>query len=201
MVTISGTTVVQDTTSTTPEAGVAVAAYAVGSTTPLGMTTSDAQGMYSLTVPTSGQPIDGYLKATKSGMVDSYVYPPAPIAADTTGATATLVSSSNFSELLSLEGASSNAGTIILIVLDATSNPVQGATVKSSPAASKTTYMGSNGEPFSTSSTYSDGLAFLFGVPTGTDVTVSATKSGSTFASHAVQTYAGALTTTLVLAQ
>ena len=86
-------------------------------------------------------------------------------------------------------------------MLDGTLNPVSGATVATSPASGKSFYMNSSDEPFSTSSTYTDGLAFLFNVPITGAVSVAATKSGSTFTTHAVTARAGTLTTTVVIAQ
>jgi hypothetical protein len=201
-ITISGQAIVQDQTTETPQSGVAIAVYANGDdTTALATATTDGSGNYSVTLTTNGQAIDGYIKATKSGLVDTYVYPPAPMASDSSTAAASMISTSNYSELVGIEGASTSKGMIILDVLDSTLSPVQGVTVASTPASGKTYYMNSSDEPFSTSSTYSDGLAFLFDVSTSGTVMVGATKSGMTFGSHAVTARGNALTTTVVIAQ
>ena len=201
-ITIAGQAIVQDQTTSTPQSGVAIGLYATGNdSTPLATGMTDASGNYSLSVPTNGQAIDGYIKATKSGLVDTYVYPPTAMSTDTSTATASMISTSNYSALTGIEGASSSKGMIILVVLDASSQPMSGATVSTTPSSGIEAYMNSSGEPFSSSSTYTDGLAFLFNVPTTGTVTVGATKSGSTFATHAVTARAGKLTTTLVLAQ
>jgi hypothetical protein len=201
-ITISGQAIVQGQSSSSPQAGVAIAVYATGNdSTALATATTDSSGNYSLQLPTHGQPVDGYIKATMSGLVDTYVYPPAPMSADSSNATASMVSTDDYSGLVGIEGADSSNGMIILDVLDASLAPVSGAKVSSNPASGKSAYMNSSGQPFSSSSTYTDGLAFLFDVPTSGAVTVSASKSGMTFASHAVTARGGALTTTVVVAQ
>jgi hypothetical protein len=86
---------------------------------------------------------------------------------------------------------------IILEVEDANAALVQGATVSSQPAAGKVAYSDANGTPTSTTSTAADGRAFLFNLPPGT-VTVSASKTGTTFSSHPVGTFADSVTTTIV---
>jgi hypothetical protein len=198
---ISGQAHVQDQTTTSPQSGVAIAIYASSNdSTPLATATTDGSGNYSVTLTTNGAAIDGYIKATKSGLVDTYVYPPAPMATDSTDATASMVSTSNYSALLGIESGSTSKGFIILIAMDSSLSPLQGATVTTSPSSGTVTYMNSSDEPFSTSSTYTDGLAFLFNVPVG-DVSVAASKSGSTFTSHTVSAHANALTTTVVIAQ
>jgi hypothetical protein len=73
-----------------------------------------------------------------------------------------------------------------------------GATVSANPAAAKYAYIDANGLPDSTTGTAADGVAFMVDVaPTGT-ITVSATKSGVTFKSHALKARADVLTTTLI---
>jgi hypothetical protein len=201
-ITISGQAIVQDQTTETPQSGVAISVYATGDdTTALATATTDGSGNYSVTLTTNGQAIDGYIKATKSGLMDTYVYPPAPMQSDSSTATASMISSSNYSELVGIEGGSTSKGMIILDVLDSTLSPVSGVTVTTSPASGKTYYMNSSDEPFSTSSTYTDGLAFMFNVPTTGTVTLAASKSGMTFTTHAVTAPANALTTTVVIAE
>src|SRR5262245_3094855 len=66
-----------------PAAGVVVAAFATANEqTPVTMATTDAQGMYSLTVNSPTMTLDGFLKATKQGNADTYLYPPAPLTMD-----------------------------------------------------------------------------------------------------------------------
>jgi hypothetical protein len=70
--------------------------------------------------------------------------------------------------------------------------------IASTPAAPTYCYNGTNGLPSSTATeTQPDGVGYMFNV-TG-QVSVTATKSGSTFKSHTVNARAGALTTTLIV--
>jgi hypothetical protein len=201
MITISGQALQQDQSGETPVAGVAISAFASSNeSAPLASTTTDASGNYTLMIATQGQPIDGYIKATMSGLVDTYVYPPVPMAKDQTNAVASMITTSNYNALVGFEGASASNGMIILVVLDSSAaNTIMGATVATSPTSGKVRYMDGNMQPFATASTNTDGLAFLFDVPPGS-VSVSANKSGMSFASHGIKARAGALTTTIVQA-
>jgi len=198
-ITISGTAVEQTQTASTPLAGVAISGYTVSDdNTAIATATTDAQGNYSLSVPTHGAPVDGYLKATKSGEVDTYLYPPAPMTADFPMAPVNMVSTSNYSTLRSFIGGTAGKGLVIALVVDAGGQPVAGATVSSSPASAKYVYMDANGNPFSTTATAADGISFMIDTPPTGTVTVSAAKSGATFKSHDIKARADKLTTTLI---
>jgi hypothetical protein len=198
MVTISGTTA-EKSTSTTMLSGVMIAAYRNSDpNTPVVMTTSDAQGNYTLSIPTNGMALDGYVKATYTGLIDTYLYPPRALVADFSGASIYMVSTST-RDLLSgtLCGAlQDNAkGVVAVLVVDAAMTPIAGATVSSSPAAAKYCY-NSGGFPNKTATmTDTDGIAYMINLPAG-DVTVMAAKSGLNFPSHKVNARAGTLTTT-----
>jgi len=200
MITISGTASSRGIGSTTPVPGLTVAAYKSSDmSTVIVMTTTDANGNYSLVVPTNGAPLDGYLKATGSGYVDTYLYPPAPLTADFSDASVNMLTSSTYSLVFTLSQVTQTPGTglIALEVMDSTMTTVAGATVSTNPAGTYR-YNGSSGTPDKTStSTQSDGIAYVLNVPAGS-VTVSAAMSGATFKSHAVASVAGAFTTTII---
>lgn len=200
---ISGTASERSLSGTTPVQGAMVAAYdSSDPNTVVAMTTTDASGNYSLMVPTMGKPVDGFVKAAKSGYMDTYLYAPAPLTADFGMASINMLTAQNFSLL---QGALCNAnqdtakGTIAVEVVDsamAGAMTVGGVTVASTPAATKYCY-DKSGTPNQTATvTDTDGVAFMFNV-TGS-VMVSATKSGVTFKSHTVNAVAGAFTTTLI---
>jgi hypothetical protein len=196
--TISGLAIEQIQGATAPVSGVAIAAFAVSDDhTPVATATTDAIGNYTLTIDTHGAAFDGYLRATKGGAVDTYVYPPAPLVANDPNTTVSLIATSDFSGLVQAEGASSGTGVILAVVVDASGNPVRGATASTTPRSDIVAYMDGNGLPFGNAGTNTDGRAFLFDVPSGS-VSVSAAKAGMTFASHALQARADKLTTTLV---
>jgi hypothetical protein len=204
MVTISGTVMQRQAIGNpTPVADAVIAGYRNGNdTTPEAMTTSNAQGAYSLTVSTSGGPLDGYLKATKAGLKDAYLYPPAPITADAV-APMNMVSQATWDTLvgIALGGGTQQTtnGLIALIVVNggtADSMPVAGAVVTSNPAS---TVRYNNGIlPNGMTSTAADGTAFLLNVTATAPVTVSATAPGLTLKSHSLTARANVLTTTLI---
>lgn len=199
-ITVTGTVSARDASGSTPLSGVTVGAYASSNeSTPVTMATSDASGNFTLTITTNGTALDGYLKATMSTYMDTYLYPPAPLAANFSGATVIMLTPNTFDLLANtLCGANqmTSNGAIGAEVEDGSGAFVAGATVASSPAANKYCYDANNFPSRNATATDADGLAYMFNV-TGS-VTVSAMKTGSTFASHAVKARAGALTTTLI---
>ena len=198
MIKFAGITKESMQSSDVPLAGVTVAVYSVtNEATPLGMATSDASGAYTLMVPTNGSVVDGYLKATKSGYTDNYVFPAAPFQGDQLMANANLITTSNFGLLSFLVGQTAGHGLIVAEILDASEASVMGATVASTPASSTYRYSDSGGTPTSTSSTNTDGASFMVNVPVG-HVDISATKSGMVFKTHGLVAHADAFTTTVI---
>ncbi|HUJ60763.1 MAG TPA: hypothetical protein VLX92_19810 [Kofleriaceae bacterium] len=199
-ITVSGNAAEQGLGSSTPQAGVAIAAYAPSDeTTALATATTDAQGNYTLAITTHGAPVDLFVKASKASYMDTYLYPAAPLVADTPMSDVNMITPSNFSSLSTFAGGNqmSGKGVIALAVLDGSGMPVTGATVSSDPASNPYRYDGSGGIPSSTAtSTSSDGYAYMFNVPG--QVTITASKSGATFKSHAVDAHPDAFTQTVV---
>jgi hypothetical protein len=197
---VSGTASEVSATGSNPSPGVLVQAFANSAeTTPVAMATTDASGNYTLVITTGGAPVDGFVKGTKAGLLDTYLYAPITLTADFAGASLNMVTQSTF-DLLSNTLCAANQvptnGAIAVIVHDAAGMPVAGATVTSSPAASKYCYNMGAFPNKSATVTDVDGIAYMFNV-TG-NATVSAAKSGLTFHTHAVNARAGAFTTTLI---
>jgi hypothetical protein len=206
MITISGQATSRDTSGSAPQANVTIEAFRNSNeNTPIATTTTDAQGNYSLTIQTNGEAVDGFLKATKTGFVTTYLYPPYPLMMDYANAPVLMVSPMTYDALCNLAQAGcargDGIGLIGLVVTDG-ANPVGGATVSSTPAANPIRYnalVGTLVLPSTTAtSTYTDGVAYLFNLPPG-QVTVSATKTGSQFASHGLKAWANELTTTVIV--
>jgi len=198
---ISGTASERGVGSTTPVAGLTVAAYSSAAPSiVVTMTTTDGNGNYTLAIPTMGKPVDGFLKATKSGYLDTYLYPPAPLTADFTMASLNMLTPGNFDLLAgTLCGVTADnaKGTVALEVIDTSMQTVGGATVSSTPVNTKACYDQGGFPNKSATATDTDGVAVMFNIAAG-PVTVSASKSGLTFKSHTVNATAGAFTTTLV---
>lgn len=198
---ISGVTTERGLGGTTNVAGVTMAAFASSNeATALATAMSDAQGKYTLTVMTNGAPLDGFLKGTKNGYVDIYMYPTEPFTASTMEASLNMITPGNRDYLNNLAGGGQMAGKglIGLQVRDANDQPVAGATVSSTPASTYR-YTNSSGLPSSNAtSTAADGVAFMFNVPSG-PITISASKSGMTFKSHVVVARGDKFTTTSIV--
>ena len=200
MITVSGTATKREGISSSPAAGVMVAAYKNSDpNTAVATTMTDAQGMYSIMIPTGGVAVDGYLKATLASFLDTYLYPPKPLAADFANASLNIVNQGTVDTLsgtLCQRAQDAGMGLVAVLVADAANMPVVGATVSSTPAAAKYCYNGNNGLPMASATmTAADGIAYMINLPPG-EVTVNATKSGTTFVSHKVNARAGTLTTT-----
>src|SRR5262249_53382842 len=155
----------------------------------LGNAMTDAQGKYSIILPTNGHVVDAYIHASKSGYVDNDSFPSAPFEADTSTADANMITTGNFGFLKLLGGGHDGKGVIVVECLDSASMSVTGAVVTSTPMAGATKYSDSNGTPTATMSTASDGVGFLFDVTPG-QVSISATKSGMTFKTHGLVAHA-----------
>jgi len=204
MITVSGTATAQSLQGAMPVEGLTVAAFkATDEATAVVMTTTDAAGMYTLTIPTGGVPVDGFIKGTKAGFADTYLYAPEPLVADFAGGSLNMLTNGNngnydlLHTLCQAGAADPTKGLIAVIVQDAAAAPVAGATVDANPAASKTCYSGDQFPDGSKTATNADGLAIMFN--TLGNETVSATLTGSTFKSHAVKAFPGSFTTTLIV--
>jgi hypothetical protein len=204
MITVTGTAFSRGTGPSTPVADAVIQLFRdTDESTPIGMTTTNAQGAFSITVSTGGVAVEGFLKATKATFKDTYLYPPGPIAADTT-APVNMIAANLWDTLSNVaQGDQMNGnGLIALVVVDgsaATSMAVAGATVSSNPAATAVRYSGALGLPSpQPTATAADGLAYLFNVRPNVPITVSATKPGSTFKTHGLKAWPDNLTTTLI---
>lgn len=202
-VAIAGTAQSASAGGLSPAAGVTVKAFAVGTQAPLATTSTSGTGAYSLSVPTGGAALDGYLLGTKQGFRDSYVYPPAKIFQDLPDATVLMLMPSTFDLLLTIAGATQTAGhgAIGIAVVDCNGDPVPGATVTAQavgggPVGTIRYTSGQLPTPSATS-TDASGLAFVFDVPVG-EVTVNAVVAGTPLRGHVVRSYADANTTTVV---
>jgi hypothetical protein len=204
MITITGTAVERTVGGTSPVAGATVAGYRNGNdATAVATATTAANGTFTLTIATGGVALDGYIKATKTGLKDTYLYPPTAIAADIV-APVNMISPGTLNVLTAFASGMQTAGKglIALVVVSgmtADSTPVTGAMVSSTPAAGPYRYNGGNGLPDPQATmTAADGTAFIFNVPPNVNVVVNATKAGSTFTSHGVRAVPDQFTTTLI---
>jgi hypothetical protein len=199
MITVTGSVMAQSVSGSTPLPGVTLAVYRVSNDSAvIAMATSDAQGHYAITVPTNNQPVDGYVKATMTGYVDTYVYPPIALIADYSGNDANLLDTTTYGLLRSFGGGTAGKGVIALAIQDASGQGVAGATLSTTPASAVYKYSDASGNPTGTSGTMADGQAFAFDAPPTGELTITAMKTGVTFKSHKLKARADVFTTTLV---
>jgi hypothetical protein len=200
MVTISGVAQTVSGTSTVPLEGASIEAYNSSGGGVIGSTTSAADGTYAITLTTDGAPLDGYLKGTSAGRIDTYLYPPRPLAADRDGATMLIINQQTLGLLGTLGGVSQDAakGFVGVLVLDANDTPVAGATVTISPMGTARVIYAVNSLPNQNATmTDASGTVFIANTDVG-DVTIDATMGSVDFFAHAVNARAGVITTTAV---
>ncbi len=200
-ITISGTAKAYTASGTVPIEGVTIGAYrANDESTAVVTVTSGADGSYSLTFETNGIALDGYLKGTLPNYMDTYLYPPTPVSMEFSGATVAMLTSDIFDLLANTFCHANQTATgraaIAAIVLDAGLNPLAGATVGSSPAATKYCYNKDGFPNRMATATEGDGTAYFLDLPPGR-VTVNAMASGATYPTHSVLARPDVLTTTL----
>jgi len=202
MLTLSGTAKEISAGGQTALGGVMLTAYNAADDSVLGMTTSAADGTFSITVKATGG-IDGYLKAVTPGTgmnayKDSYLYPPATLTTNFSGVPVFVlkVSTYDLANRLLGNGQTAQNGWIALIVQDAAMMPVAGAKVTSTPMG-QVNYNTNNLPSQSAVSTAADGIAYDTNITAGT-VSVKATKAGSTFATHSIKVRPDVVTLTLI---
>jgi|HubBroStandDraft_6_1064221.scaffolds.fasta_scaffold121092_3 hypothetical protein len=198
-ITISGTVVEKSTSGSTPVGSATVVAKNSSDDSMVATATTNGSGDFTLTVTTNGQPLDGYLDVTDGSDVETFVYPPAPIGADYTGAPVQMVTQATINELPILTSVTQSPSDALLglEVVNGSGAPVSGATVTTTPAGS-VFYDSSGGLPTKTQkTTNTDGVVFVFNVAPGS-VSVMATGSGDTFKTHSITARAAVVTETLI---
>ena len=197
--TLAGGVVEQGLGTQSAAAGAAIDAYGTQtSTTSIANTTSDASGDFSLDIPTGGAPVDGYLKITKTGDLDTFLYPNFPLTTDQSKLAGILITQATFNTLAGFVTVTqdSTKGFTAVEVLDCAGNSASGATVTTS-AGGTTKYNGAANIPSSTATTTgADGIAYVFNMTAG-DATIMVSIGGKPYRTHHVFTRAGTFTITL----
>ncbi|MEJ7603899.1 MAG: carboxypeptidase-like regulatory domain-containing protein [Kofleriaceae bacterium] len=159
--------------------------------------TTDAQGAFTLTVDNpSTLPIEGHIRAAKDGHRSLRLYPATPITADLANAPLLLLSDDNFEfvrRYIAMKAQDAGNGTVGLLVLDCTNQPVEGATisVKQGDVELAT--------PLRTweATALQAGTYLIFDVPPG-ETTVTATYNGMAFLGHDIGVVMATTSTTAV---
>ena len=176
--------------------GAIVSAFRTGDTTTLSTDTSDAGGLFGVSVTTGGTPVDGYLRVTEGSHIATYAYPARPLAANAVN-NVLMITSSEFTFLSFATTVTQNGGSgfIGVVVKDCDGKTLAGASVTTNPASGAVRYNAGTSPSSSATSTSADGVAYLFNVPAG-DVTVQASAGGHALRSHVVNARADVITLT-----
>jgi hypothetical protein len=187
--------ITQNAVAPTALAGAEVVA-STGTNT-LAADTTDTPGSYALAIATGGTPVNGFLRVTKSGFIQTYAYPARPFAADSANNTVLAITSNELGLLGTLAGQSQTAGNgfVGVVVRNCAGTPLANATVQTTPAGTAVRYNAAGAPSSTATSTAADGVAYVFNVPAG-DVTVMATANGHTLRQHVVNARADVITLT-----
>jgi hypothetical protein len=176
---ISGTTNRLAAQTTEPIAGVLVEYYDA-SGTPRATMSSDAAGAFTLTIPTQGAPLDGYLRASdpSQSVITLNTYFSRPLVADAAGYTLGLFTDEVMGQLASFCSAQHGAAFAVIVALvgDAREIAVPDVAVTTDPSGSPCTF--ASGTPMPGNITASDGSMFVLELPPG-GVLVTAQGIGS----------------------
>lgn len=187
--------------SITPSSGVIVKACKGNCQGPNDLGSSPATtstGVYTTaTVTTGGNPVDGYLIATKTNYRTNNIYPASPLTKNEMGVPVIMLTNAQIAQL-SLLGITQNAGNGMFAVLatDCATPPVQvaGATVT---VTQNGTMVGDAPQDLGVIGPQAAGVYAITNVPPGA-TTVSASYNGMTFRTHVVQSVANEITSAQV---
>ena len=205
-VTVAGTAKTLNGLSTSNADGVLVAAFPSGGSTAIDSATTPTDGTFSLSLATGAAPLDAYIKATKSGLLDYYLFPATPLTADVSDAPVLVLSQSSLGTVESLAsvtpaGDPNSVGLVAVVVQDCDGSSVAGATIsvkESNADVGDLRYVSGSIPSTTATATDSSGAAFVFNVPAGT-ATISATVGGMTLRTHSIPVSGGATHATIVV--
>jgi hypothetical protein len=167
-----------------------VATFKVGTAAAVDSVASAADGSFTTgSLSTGGVPFDGYLHGAKADAMDAFrdtfVFPPAPLAADAPVVPVLMLRAATFG-LIATFGAGvnqndANNGALMILVTDCASMPMAGATLSAKQGGVDvgTVYSLAALNPMAV------GVYFIYNVPAG-DTDVSASYMNMTFPSHRV---------------
>jgi hypothetical protein len=162
----------------------------------LATATSDAMGAFTLSaLPTSNVPLDLYIKATATGDLTSFVYPPHPLAASLPTAPVLMLDVNQQAFIAGVANVTITPGdaTVLVLVVDCASHPISGATAIVQQNGMDV------GQPFTSGQAM--GGTLVFNVPADTaasGTTIGASYMGMNFPTHPVTAFADGIVETVV---
>jgi len=140
----------------------------------LGIATTDSNGNYTLSIPSGGVPLDGYLNVSASGVPEFRAYWSKPLAGPTSFSPFVITSSAlNTVYSLLQQSPQPATGTLVVSIADCAGLPVTGATISVQPNSGSVIDAGASGLP---------GSDWVLNQPSG-GATISAQSGGTTFGS------------------
>jgi hypothetical protein len=195
--TVSVSGVVTDPVMTVPIGSATETAFVVVSPSPLMTftTKTDASGAFVASEMTGDAAHAQFFQSRATGYLDTYTYPPLPVAGDVDASTEQFTSS----ELAEFAGGGSaiDPATAVMIVsvFDCNNDPVAGATVTLDPDTGTKVYIaGGLPSPTATATDAATGSMLVGGLADQQAIRVTAKLDGVTFQTTAVTTTANALT-------
>lgn len=204
MITVSGQVALAVYAETlSPQPGIPIRAFdRADELTPIAEATADDLGNFTLSIPTDGEPFDGYLLAHDEftqQQVDTYFYLPGPLSANASGFVVPLLSPYLMGLLVNdcNPDQAAGKGLIVAVATDSARKPVGGATFTSAPAANRYCYNDGVWSPAPLQlRTDADGIGYMFNVVG--PVTVNANKAGAEFEPRLVTARADVVTMVLI---
>lgn len=192
-VTISG--VVEDRYQGVPVPAATLQAFLTGTTVPIFTVQTDANGNFSQGQGTGGTPVDAYMHTSASGFLDTYLYPPVPVA-DSVTLDVQMFTATELGTLAMVAGVTLDPtqAQLLIVAVDCNEMPVEGAVVTTTPGGT-VRYLVNSRPSAAATATDASGAAFSFNVPLSS-VKIDATVSGMTLRSHTLDAVTGALTQT-----
>ncbi len=182
--------------------GATVEAWKHGGMAALATTTADAMGAFSLDIVTMGMPFSGYVRATKTGFVESRFVGPLPLTQSFPGQTIALWEPGQLGLVHSLVSApppDATGADMIIAVVDCRGEGVAGVSVQLTPAAGALGYLNDAMLPDTTQTqTGSSGLVFVFNARAGM-VHLTATGGPGALRPADLQVPAGVFVTTALV--
>jgi hypothetical protein len=186
--TISGQSTSLSTGGSQPIANVTLNGYVAGQVAPIVTLSTDANGNYSVGVPSGGVPIDGHIVASLPSYLTANIFPSRPFDSDTTVAVEMITSQTmTLAAQVANVTITGNAAQVAVFVVDCNNTPLAGATVQvtTPQGATGTVRYFSGGLPNQTATTTdASGTALVFNTSGGA-LTIHATVPQGMLRAHA----------------
>jgi hypothetical protein len=143
--------------------------------------TTDNAGAFALTVPTQGMPVDGVITASLPSFAVTRHFLFGPVRGDVNKLEVWMLDANRIQQFAGqCSPVTPNPQhTVLMIVVDATNQPLSGVQVRTAPPSPTYCYSDNRGEPGPVGKTQADGIAWAFGLPFGQPIEAQAELPGA----------------------